>query len=522
MEQLAAKARDTPVNRLRAVILCRCQEQANRAPGLFSLTVPTGGGKTLSSLAFALKHALAHGKRRIIYVIPYTSIIEQTADVFRDIFGEAVLEHHSNLDATKETARSRLACENWDVPVIVTTSVQFFESLFANRTSRTRKLHNIVDAVVVLDEAQLLPTDFLNPILYVIEQLKTHYGVSFVICTATQPALQSQSGLDWRFRGLSDVKEIMKNPQELHAALRRVQITIPEDLQTSVSWETLATELQAHESVLCIVDRRDDCRTLYRLMPKGTVHLSGLMCGQHRSEVINIIKRRLKEDKAVRVVSTQLVEAGVDVDFPVVYRALAGLDSVAQAAGRCNREGLMDALGRVVVFVAPKPAPVGHLRHAQECGRQLLQQGLDDPLAPEHFKTYFRQLYWKKGNRLDWYDILKDLKPNKELHFLFKTVARKFRLIDDTIQAPVIVRYGESVDLIRQLEAMGPERWLLRRLQRYIVNLPRYYHQQLLKNGDIREVQPGLFVQAYEGLYHEELGLLGDDSGYYEPDTLII
>lgn len=522
MEKLQAEADDTRVNRLRRKILDRCQQQATQSPGLFSLTVPTGGGKTLSSLAFALRHALEHDNRRIIYVIPYTSIIEQTADTFRAIFGDAVLEHHSNLDGNQETARSRLACENWDAPIIVTTAVQFFESLFASRTSRTRKLHNIVKSVVVLDEAQLLPPDFLNPILQVIAQLKDFYGVSFVLCTATQPALYPQRSFGWHFKGLNGIREIMEDPASLHDALRRVEIRIPENLQVSVTWEELAEELQTHESVLCIVDRRDDCRTLCRLMPEGTWHLSGLMCGQHRSQVINEIKRRLKAGEALRVISTQLVEAGVDVDFPVVYRALAGLDSIAQAAGRCNREGLLEGLGQVVVFVPPKPAPVGHLRQAQDCGRQMLQQRFADPLAPDNFKTYFQQLYWIKGDNLDRCGILADLKPNQQLEFLFGSVADKFHIIDNRQQAPVIVRYGESPSLIEQLKRSGPKRGLLRKLQRYVVNLPRHQHQMLLNSADIQEIHPGLFVQAYDGIYHKDLGLLGDDPVYCEPEVLII
>ncbi|MEE4377488.1 MAG: CRISPR-associated endonuclease Cas3'', partial [Candidatus Competibacteraceae bacterium] len=431
MTQIGQGAEPTVVNRVRAEVLNRCREQAEQPPGLFSLTVPTGGGKTLSSLAFALRHAVKHGKRRIIYVIPYTSIIEQTADVFRRIFGNDVLEHHSNLDSTDETARSRVACENWDAPLIVTTSVQFFESLFACRTSRVRKLHNIVNSVVVLDEAQLLPPDFLRPILRSIQELSRYYGVSMVLCTATQPALGRYNTFDFKLdEGLDGVREITASPIELHDRLRRVAVKLPADLHETETWESLAGRLQNHETVLCVVDRRDDCRTLHQLMPQGTLHLSGLMCGQHRSAVIAEIKNRLCNKEPVRVISTQLIEAGVDVDFPVVYRALAGLDSIAQAAGRCNREGKLPELGQVVVFVPPKPAPVGHLRQAQDCGRQMLLQGLADPLAPEHFIPYFRQLYWGKGDGLDRHDVLTDLKPNKHLEFLFSSAARKFRIID--------------------------------------------------------------------------------------------
>ncbi|OZA28805.1 MAG: CRISPR-associated helicase/endonuclease Cas3, partial [Hydrogenophilales bacterium 17-61-9] len=351
MTELAAKAQLTPVNTLRACILAECRAGAQLKPGLFSLTVPTGGGKTLSSMAFALEHASAHGKRRVIHVIPYTSIIEQTADIFRNIFGEAVIEHHSNAESEpgKENSASRLACENWDAPIVVTTNVQFFESLFAARTSRCRKLHNLVDSVVILDEAQLLPPEFMQPILDVLNLLSRHYGVSVVLSTATQPALSTREYFDARqnLRGLDNVREIVSDPDALYRALERVDVRLPADWHTPTDWPSLAPELAAHDSVLAIVNTRKDARALWEQMPQDTLHLSALMCGAHRSQLIASIKSRLKDSVPTRVVSTQLVEAGVDVDFPVVYRALAGLDSIAQAAGRCNREGRRET-GRVV------------------------------------------------------------------------------------------------------------------------------------------------------------------------------
>ena len=360
MKGKEARAPDTVVNRIRAGILARCIEKAKDPPGIFSLTVPTGGGKTLSSMAFALHHAAIHGQRRVIYVIPYTSIIEQTADQFREIFGDAVVEHHSNLDVNdeeRETPRSRLACENWDAPIIVTTSVQFFESLFAARTSRCRKLHNIAGSVVVLDEAQLLPPEFLRPILKALDELRKHYGVTIVLCTATQPALGPHKSPGFSFEGLEGIREIMEDPANLFDSLKRVEVKLPEKIHEPLTWEELADDLARLPSVLCIVNRRDDCRLLWSLMPKGTFHLSALMCGAHRSNRIAEIKARLKAGLPTRVVSTQLVEAGVDLDFPVVYRAMAGLDSIAQAAGRCNREGLL-AKGVLTVFI-PAQSPAG-------------------------------------------------------------------------------------------------------------------------------------------------------------------
>lgn len=287
MNEKFTEATPTPVNRIRAEVLRQCREKANEPPGIFSMTVPTGGGKTLSSLAFALQHAAKHGTLRVIYVIPYTSIIEQTANIFRDIFPDAVVEHHSNIDPDKETTvKSRLAAENWDAPIIVTTNVQFFESLFSAKTSRCRKLHNIVNSVVVLDEAQLLPPEFLQPILKVMNLLAQNYGVTFVLSTATQPALNSRSGFGWTFHGLNGVREIVGEPDALYRDLERVVVEMPQDLHQTQTWDEIAERIQQHESVLAIVNSRADARELHRRLPKGTLHLSALMCGEHRSRII--------------------------------------------------------------------------------------------------------------------------------------------------------------------------------------------------------------------------------------------
>ncbi len=523
MGALAAQAPDTPVNRLRARILAQCRAKATDMPGIFSLTVPTGGGKTLASMAFALDHAMAHGQRRIIYVIPYTSIIEQTADVFRGIFGEAVIEHHSNAESEpgRENLRSRLACENWDAPIVVTTSVQFFESLFAARTSRCRKLHNIVGSVVVLDEAQLLPPEFLKPILGTLNLLTRHYGVTVVLSTATQPALARQEYFDPQksIAGLNDVRELMQGgphvqtPDELYRDLRRVRVRLPADWQARTAWEDLAAEIAAQPSVLAIVNTRRHAAALHALLPKGTLHLSALMCGAHRANVIESIKTRLKAGEPTRVVSTQLVEAGVDLDFPVVYRALAGLDSLAQAAGRCNREGRLDDLGEVVVFVPPDAAPPGLLAKGEGACRSVLHSYTGDPLDRALFERYFRQLYYQCD--LDKHGIDKLLTVDgPTLAVNFRSAAEKFRLIDDSDQASVIVRYrgpegqDASVDQhLAQLRRDGTARWLMRALQRYTVSINQRDARRLLAQGDIEELIPGLFVQVSDLLYHPDLGL---------------
>ncbi len=359
MEALSKKARKTAVNDVRSRILSQCREQAAHEPGLFTLTVPTGGGKTLSSMAFALEHAVRHEKDRVIMVIPYTSIIEQTSKVYKEIFGdENVIEHHSALDPEKESLQSRLATENWDAPIIVTTSVQFFESLFAAKPSACRKLHNIVNSVVIIDEVQMLPTDYLKPILHSIKGLTDYFKVSMVLCSATQPAITSeifekQNGECYAILEKEKCREIMVSPtpKELTIQLQRVRVI---QLGGFSEWTRVAEELMKHEKVLCVVNTRKNCRELYKQMPDDTIHLSANMCGQHRSDCVEAIKRKLNKNEPVRVVSTQLVEAGVDFDFPVVFRAMAGFDSIAQAAGRCNREGNSD-YGQVFVFEPVEP-----------------------------------------------------------------------------------------------------------------------------------------------------------------------
>ena len=518
MQALATRAQPTPVNALRADILAQCRTKAALIPGLFSLTVPTGGGKTLSGMAFALEHARVHGKRRVIHVIPYTSIIEQTADIFRAIFGDTVIEHHSNAESEpgRENSASRLACENWDAPIIVTTNVQFFESLFAARTSRCRKLHNLVDSVVILDEAQLLPPEFLQPILDVLNLLTQHYGVTVVLSTATQPALSTREYFDARqnLRGLGNVREIIDDPDALYAALERVKVRLPADWHTPTDWSQLSAKLTEHESVLAIVNTRKDARAFWEQMPKGTLHLSALMCGAHRSQVIGDIKTRLKDGVSTRVISTQLVEAGVDVDFPVVYRALAGLDSIAQAAGRCNREGRLVEKGEVVVFIPPKPAPRGLLLAGENACRNVLHGVTDQPLTRARFAAYFERLYY--GCELDKEGICGLLEvEGSTLSVNFRSAAEKFRLIADENSLPIVVRYrgangeDDSIDKwLATLSKNGPERWLMRKLQRYTVNLRRNEAMPLLNQGDIEEIMPGLYVQVGDLLYDTTLGLV--------------
>lgn len=516
LEALSASAPDTEVNRVRGKVLSACRNGGHQAPGLFSLTVPTGGGKTLASMAFALEHAILHGKSRVIVVIPYTSIIEQTAEAYVKAFGrDAVLEHHSNLDPGEETAEGRLAAENWDAPVIVTTNVQFFESLFAARTSACRKLHNIVDSVVVLDEAQMLPPNFLKPILAVLASLIRHYGVTGVLCTATQPALQGRIGSQKAaFDGLQGVRELMPDPALLAQKLKRVAIRLQHSELQPILWEALAEELSRHPQILCIVNTRRDCRDLHKLMPPGTLHLSALMCAEHRSDVIADLKARLKGGQSVRVISTQLVEAGVDLDFPVVYRALAGLDSMAQAAGRCNREGLLQEgrLGELVLFAPPMPAPPGLLRKGEEAGREMLRRFPEASASfdPGAFRSYFELFYGKVINfdEQGIFDLL--VGGVRQGQFQFRTAADAFQLIDDSAQVSLVVRYGPCRDrvdrILAEIRHGGPNRERIRSLQRFTVTVPEAAFRALRDQGDLEEVG-GLWVQAADGLYDDHLGL---------------
>ncbi len=517
-----AHAEKTSVNEIRQAVLSDCRNAAKKTPGIFSLTVPTGGGKTLSSLAFALEHAVLYKLDRVIYVIPYTSIIEQNAEVFRDaVGGDQVIEHHASLDEDDSTPKSRLAAENWDAPIMVTTSVQFFESLFAAKSSRCRKLHNIANSIVVLDEAQLVPVDYLAPIVQIMELLSRRYHVTFVIATATQPAFEARPDFK-EFKGLTvgSVREIVSDVPSLYSKLKRVNVELPTDWENPRTLEDVKNDLVLEPQVLCVVSDRKSCRDLYRLMPSGTFHLSALMCGQHRSDTIERIKDKLANKEPVRVISTQLVEAGVDLDFPVVYRALAGIDSIAQAAGRCNREGKLGK-GQVVVFLPPKKSPPGILRKAAETTQTMLKTGIKDPLDHTVFDKFFADLYWK-ANSLDRMGIVELLKPDQEeCGIQFRTASEKFHIIDNKDQRTVLVPYGKGEELIALLKIKGPERSLLRKLQRYAVNIYAKDFAVMLEKGWLVETSPGIFALTSSAGYDLKTGLLVDEIPF-DPDKFTL
>jgi CRISPR-associated endonuclease/helicase Cas3 len=517
LEQLTAKASTTPINGHRADILNQCLSAADLPPGLFSLTVPTGGGKTLSSLAFALKHALRFGKKRIIYVIPYTSIIEQNAAVFRDILGAgAVLEHHSNYEPEEEDHRSRLASENWDVPLIVTTNVQFFESLFGNRSSRCRKIHRIANSVVILDEAQMLPVPLLKPSLEALRELALNYRTTIVLCTATQPALSTSETFK---DGLEGVREITPDPTALYQAFKRVDtVKLP-----SLADDELAERLNEYRQVLCVVNTRKHARQLYeRLSDKeGRFHLSALMCPAHRTEVLDRIRAALANGDPCRVISTQLVEAGVDIDFPVVFRSISGVDSIAQAAGRCNREGKLMGNGQVFVFTPEAGLPPGYFRQAAETAEAVLRHHAD-PLSLPAVHDYFRELYWLKGAALDQQQILADLAEGATAgDFPFRVVAEKFKIIEDGMASIIIPWNGDAERIVEELRYSAFPAAAARKAQRFTIQVYPQTLYGLLSAGSVERLHEQYNVLINRDLYREDLGLCPEDPTFHKIESLI-
>jgi len=533
INQICNEAEETVVNKIRSDVLAQCRKAAEKDPGVFSLTVPTGGGKTLSSLAFALRHAVKHRKKRIIYVIPYTSIIEQTADVFRTIpkFENAVLEHHCNFsdeDTTKEGVWTRLASENWDAPIIVTTAVQFFESLYACKPSQCRKLHNITNSVIIFDEAQCIPPEYVRPVVFSIRELQRHYRVTPVLCTATQPVLTKTDEFDFKFReGFESVTEIVSEPEKITQKLRRVDLEIFSGRLEPANYDEIAFAILSEgQSVLCIVNKKDDCRALAELLPlEQSIHLSTNMCPEHRSQTLEKIRNQINsKDKPLFVISTSLVEAGVDLDFPVVYRALAGLDSIAQAAGRCNREGKLPGLGRTVVFV-PASQPQ-YVQQPASLANELLQTKEFDALfSPETFRKYFKQRFWQIGERsLDSKGILELFYENMD--FYFRTASERFRLIDDDWQLPIIVPFGKAHELVDMLiNELQNRRILFRKLQRFTINIPMDIHKTIIDHSYAREIPefPGTYILDSSALYHERFGFIHpDEIDGYDPQATIV
>lgn len=503
----------TELNRLRCEILNTCIEVGCKPKGIYTLTVPTGGGKTVASLAFALRHAVEHGMQRVIYVIPYTSIIDQNAQVFRDILGSGnVLEHHSGVQfdlsdgAPAEAVRKALATENWDMPVVVTTAVQFFESMYAARSSQCRKLHNLANSVIIFDEAQMLPLPHLRPCVAAMASLAEQFHSTVVLCTATQPSLDD---LLRTYAPSCPVTELCPQTAALYDRFRRVTFQHAGTLTD----EALAERLSEQRQVLCIVNSRKAAQSVYALLPpEGSYHLSTLMIPAQRQALLGEIRERLRQGEPCRVVSTSLIEAGVDVDFPAVYRELAGLDSVMQAAGRCNREGKRPADESVVTIFERTELPPLLFQTAIGAAREALGDDRD-PAAPETMARYFHSLRSLTGDALDKQGVIKAFTQGIEgCEFPFRTVAEKFRLIDRNTYT-IYIPYGEGAALLQRLRDGECSKELYRKLSRYAVSVYDKHFQALYHAGALLTARD---VPALDGdsailtdltLYSETMGL---------------
>lgn len=508
----------TDVNIIRGKVQDVCRHSGSTVgQGIYSLTVPTGGGKTLSSLLWAMEHAIRHNLKRIIFAIPYTSIVTQTVDTLRDIFGYAnVVEHHSYADISglpaKDQLPLRLATENWDAPIIVTTNVQLFESLYSNKTSRCRKLHNIARSVLILDEVQMLPAENLHPIIDILDGLSKFMHTSILLTTATQPAFSGTIGSgDAKFEGLH-TKEIIPDTADLFKSMRRVKIEFEKEPMT---YEDISEELYKNRQILCVANTRNDARQIYDgLQDKSNAfHLSRMMCQQHIADKLSTIKQHLAEDEPVIVVSTQLIEAGVDIDFPTVWRAVAGLDSIIQSAGRCNREGRRE-LGLVHVFQLSDSSPRGILAKGISATLDLIDSGETDFLSPDASKHYF-QLFYSKLNDTDVGGLTDFLyRPYPQ----FESAAGAFKMIDDN-SLTVYVPYSDGEALLAELRNGECSSSLLRKLQRYSVNIPKSKRDELEKLGAIK-LADNVYMLPDCSNYDDNTGLTFDNK-WLDEDLII-
>lgn len=534
---LAAKPADGEVNERRRRLLSDCLAAAAKAPGLFTLTAPTGSGKTLSSLAFALRHIATHNAalaaddpqrfRRIIVVIPFTSIIEQTAQVYRDLFEpgfgpDYVLEHHSAVaprerpedggcDAEGERLRrARLAAENWAAPLVVTTSVQFFESLFSNRPSDCRKLHRIGRSVILFDEVQTLPPRLVPSLLSAVRLLTDpagSYGATAVFMTATQPAFAAAgNALPYGWNPV----EISSEPEAMAEALRRTRIELP-GRDESASWEDIARRLAASPQSLCVVNTTKDARQLFQLLrslaSEGSFHLSARLCPAHRREKLDAVRDCLSGGLPCRLVSTQLIEAGVDVDFPIAFRALGPLDSIIQTAGRCNREGRHAEPCPVVVF---RPADGGLPRGAYGLAKSKTEEFLarhpdagNQLHLPGFYASYFSELYGLLGPKSREDDPV--FAASEALDF--PQASEECRIVGDETRA-VLVKWEQGAELAAKL---GREKHLTadecRQAQRYSVNLYQSEFFTAQARGYIYQPAGGWNFWVWNSDYNDDLGL---------------
>ena len=495
------------VNGRRTEILRNCIEEGKRNRGIFRLTVPTGGGKTIASLAFALNHVVKHHMDRIIYVVPYISVIEQNAEIFREILGdENVLENHSNVDYenSEELRPMQLASENWDKPIVVTTNVQFFESLFSNKSSKCRKIHNIANSVIILDEAQMLPMDYLIPCTAMLQELVQNYKTSVVLCTATQPSL------DNFFGQIENFVELCPRMEEQFLFFKRVNY---QNLGR-IREDDLLEKLKKENNALCIVNTKKAAQMIYKeLQGEGIYHLSTSMYPKHRKRVLKRIRERLKNNEKCIVISTSLVEAGVDLDFATVYRQIAGLDSMIQAAGRCNREGKRElSESMVYIFDLEESYSVPNQRQQIDVSKGILQDYTDiADLKAIH--DYFTRLYHYRGTSLDKKKIMDEF---QKMECNFAEVAKEFKLIEENTKTIFINREPEADELLQELRIKGVTRERMRKAGQYCIQIydnaksENSFFDRLNGAGMLRPVSEEMqdFYELVDGeQYSEEYGL---------------
>lgn len=533
---LAGLSRDGPVNRLRAEILDHVRAKADQAPGLFTLTVPTGGGKTLTSFAFALDHAKRHGLRRVIVAIPFTSVVDQTAAILRKVLGaDVVLEHHSAIDveaagSDEESGGRKLrrAMEDWDAPVIVTTRVQLFESLFAARPSRCRKLHNIAGSVIVLDEAQTLPRHVLAPTVRMIDALVANWNTTVVLCTATQPAFDAR-----RFPAGHDLaldlagRELAPEPARLARRMTRVRVEFSGEMDD----DALVAALGAVPQGLVIVNSRGHALALYRAAAglEGAVHLTTRQTASHRRRILRSVRERLRAGEPCRAIATSLVEAGVDLDFPRVWRAEAGLDQIAQAAGRCNREGRRPVDESVItVFRAPKNPPPAEIRGlVGDLERMAHRHG--DLLSPAAIEDYFGEVYWRIGEDADREKILDMFSADtRGTNFAYRRAAEAYRMIESGMLPVIVPREPAAAEAVERLGIADiPSGALARDLQPHLVQVPPKARVRLVANGHVAFASPALRGDQFAilrspSLYDEAVGLVWEDADYLASESLLV
>lgn len=488
-----------PLDILRTEILQNCLTAADVSHNLFTLTAPTGSGKTISSMAFALEHARMHNKRRIIYVVPYNTIIEQNAAVFENMLGSTdIVQHHSGVsysnDEQNPDYHKLLATENWDAPIIVTSSVQFFESLFSNRPGSCRKIHNIANSVLIFDEAQMIPLPFLIPCVEAIKELVANYRCTAVLATATQ------SSLDSYLKPL-ELKEIVASPQKMYESFKRVQIDRSLGRLTE---DELVERLSLHDQVLCIVNTRRSAQKLAKTID-GAYHLSTTMYPRHRSEVLTTIRERLKDELPCVVISTSLIEAGVDVDFPVVYRERAGLDSIIQAAGRCNRENEND-IKDSIVYVFETESHQSSSIAQNVSAYEHVSRNVQDISSLKAIDMYFKQIRYLLGDEaLDKNKAIQAFDDGlaNALSLPFEEVAKSFHLIEDNTKAIYVL--SKAPELANRLREGERKRELFQQLQPFTVSL---YNRELKElEHQFERIDDQILILTVNDFYDEKIGV---------------